>query len=131
MLIHQRTLKKEASLSGTGLHTGKECRITFKPAPAGYGYRFIRTDVADSPEIPALIDNVVEVLRGTTIGIGGVKVHTTEHVLGALYGLQVDNCRIEMDGPEPPVMTEVRSLLQKPSLKQALKIRMSRKTIWS
>ncbi|KAA6233052.1 bifunctional UDP-3-O-[3-hydroxymyristoyl] N-acetylglucosamine deacetylase/3-hydroxyacyl-ACP dehydratase [Chlorobium phaeovibrioides] len=104
MLIHQRTLKKEASLSGTGLHTGKECRITFKPAPAGYGYRFIRTDVADSPEIPALIDNVVEVLRGTTIGIGGVKVYTTEHVLGALYGLQVDNCRIEMDGPEPPVM---------------------------
>lgn len=104
MLIHQRTLQKEVSLWGTGLHTGKECMITFKPAPANYGYRFVRTDIADSPEIPALIDNVVDVLRGTTIGVGEVKVHTTEHVLAALYGLQIDNCRIEMSGPEPPVM---------------------------
>lgn len=104
MLIHQRTLQKEVSLWGTGLHTGKECMITFKPAPVNYGYRFIRTDIAESPEIPALIDNVVDVLRGTTIAVGDVKVHTTEHVLAALYGLQIDNCRIEMSGPEPPVM---------------------------
>ena len=104
MLIHQRTLQKEVSLLGTGLHTGKECMITFKPAPVNYGYRFIRTDIENSPEIPALIDNVVDVLRGTTIGLDGVKVHTTEHVLGALYGLLIDNCRIELSGPEPPVM---------------------------
>ncbi len=104
MLIHQRTLQKEASLCGTGLHTGKECVITFKPAPVNYGYRFVRTDVENSPEIPALIENVVDVLRGTTIALDGVKVHTTEHVLGALYGLQIDNCRIELSGPEPPVM---------------------------
>ena len=104
MLIHQRTLQKEVSLSGTGLHTGKECMITFKPAPVNYGYRFVRTDIENSPEIPALIENVIDVLRGTTIGLNDVKVHTTEHVLGALYGLQIDNCRIEMSGPEPPVM---------------------------
>ncbi|RDD30928.1 UDP-3-O-[3-hydroxymyristoyl] N-acetylglucosamine deacetylase [Prosthecochloris sp. ZM] len=104
MLIHQRTLKNEVSLWGRGLHTGKECMITFKPAPDNYGYRFIRTDVEDCPEIPALIDNVVDVCRGTTIECNGVKVHTTEHVLAALYGLQIDNCRIEMNGPEPPVM---------------------------
>jgi UDP-3-O-[3-hydroxymyristoyl] N-acetylglucosamine deacetylase / 3-hydroxyacyl-[acyl-carrier-protein] dehydratase len=104
MLILQRTLKKEVSLRGTGLHTGKECTITFKPAEANYGYRFVRTDVENSPEIPALIENVVDILRGTTIGIGDVKVHTTEHVLAALYGLQIDNCRIELSGPEPPVM---------------------------
>ena len=104
MLIHQRTLQKEVSLSGTGLHTGKECLITFKPAPVNYGYRFIRTDIENSPEIPALIENVIDVLRGTTIGLNDVKVHTTEHVLGALYGLQIDNCRIELSGPEPPVM---------------------------
>jgi UDP-3-O-[3-hydroxymyristoyl] N-acetylglucosamine deacetylase / 3-hydroxyacyl-[acyl-carrier-protein] dehydratase len=104
MLIHQRTLEKEVSLWGTGLHTGKECRITFKPAPVNYGYRFIRSDIENSPEIPALIENVVDVLRGTTIGINGVNVHTTEHVLAALYGLQIDNCSIEMSGPEPPVM---------------------------
>lgn len=104
MLIHQRTLKKEVSLWGTGLHTGKECMITFKPAPENYGYRFVRTDIENSPEIPALIDYVVDVCRGTTIECNGVKVHTTEHVLAALYGLQIDNCRIEMSGPEPPVM---------------------------
>ena len=56
MLIQQRTLQKEVSLSGTGLHTGKECMITFKPAPVNYGYRFVRTDIENSPEIPALID---------------------------------------------------------------------------
>ena len=104
MLIHQRTLQKEVSLWGTGLHTGKECMITFKPAPVNYGYRFVRTDIENSPEIPALIENVIDVLRGTTIGLNDVKVHTTEHVLGALYGLQIDNCWIELSGPEPPVM---------------------------
>jgi UDP-3-O-[3-hydroxymyristoyl] N-acetylglucosamine deacetylase/3-hydroxyacyl-[acyl-carrier-protein] dehydratase len=104
MLIQQRTLQKEVSLWGTGLHTGKECMITFKPAPVNYGYRFVRTDIENSPEIPALIENVIDVLRGTTIGLNDVKIHTTEHVLGALYGLQIDNCRIELSGPEPPVM---------------------------
>jgi UDP-3-O-[3-hydroxymyristoyl] N-acetylglucosamine deacetylase / 3-hydroxyacyl-[acyl-carrier-protein] dehydratase len=104
MLIHQRSIQKEVSLCGTGLHTGEKCMITFKPAPINYGYRFVRTDVENSPEIPALIDNVVDVLRGTTIAVNGVKVHTTEHVLAALYGLQIDNCRIELSGPEPPVM---------------------------
>ncbi|NTW70470.1 MAG: UDP-3-O-[3-hydroxymyristoyl] N-acetylglucosamine deacetylase, partial [Chlorobiaceae bacterium] len=104
MLIQQRTLQKEVSLWGTGLHTGQECMITFKPAPVNYGYRFVRTDIENSPEIPALIENVVDVLRGTTIGLNGVKIHTTEHVLASLYGLQIDNCRIELSGPEPPVM---------------------------
>ncbi len=104
MLIHQRTLGKEVSLQGTGLHTGQACMITFKPAPVNYGYRFVRTDIENCPEIPAVIDNVVDVCRGTTIEFENNKVHTTEHVLAALYGLQIDNCRIEMDGPEPPVM---------------------------
>ncbi|NTV66268.1 MAG: bifunctional UDP-3-O-[3-hydroxymyristoyl] N-acetylglucosamine deacetylase/3-hydroxyacyl-ACP dehydratase [Chlorobaculum sp.] len=104
MLIHQRTLQNEISLKGVGLHTGHECTITFKPAPVNTGYIFVRTDIDDCPEIPALIDHVVDVLRGTTIGIGDVKVHTTEHVLAALYGLQIDNCRIELSAPEPPVL---------------------------
>ncbi len=104
MLIHQRTLQKEVSLSGTGLHTGEDCTITFKPAPENHGYRFVRTDVENCPEIPALVDNVVDVFRGTTIEYEGNRVHTTEHVLAALHGLQIDNCRIEMSGPEPPVM---------------------------
>ena len=104
MLIHQRTVEKEVSLQGTGLHTGRKCMITFKPAPVNYGYRFVRTDIENCPEIPAVIDNVVDVCRGTTIEFEGNKVYTTEHVLAALYGLQIDNCKIEMSGPEPPVM---------------------------
>lgn len=104
MLINQRTIQGDVSLTGTGLHTGQECTITFKPAPVNTGYMFVRNDIENCPEIPALIDNVVDVLRGTTIGIGDVKVHTTEHVLAALYGLQIDNCRIELSGPEPPVL---------------------------
>jgi UDP-3-O-[3-hydroxymyristoyl] N-acetylglucosamine deacetylase / 3-hydroxyacyl-[acyl-carrier-protein] dehydratase len=82
---------------------GQECMITFKPAPEDYGYRFIRTDMPNSPEIPADIDHVIDIRRGTVIGIGDAMVHTTEHVLAALYGLQIDNCRIELTGPEPPV----------------------------
>ncbi|MDX2129400.1 MAG: bifunctional UDP-3-O-[3-hydroxymyristoyl] N-acetylglucosamine deacetylase/3-hydroxyacyl-ACP dehydratase [Chloroherpetonaceae bacterium] len=103
MLNYQRTIKGDISIYGTGLHTGQDCRITFKPAPEDYGYRFVRADLPNSPEIPADIDHVVDIRRGTTIALGDAKVHTTEHVLSALYGLQIDNCRIELTGPEPPV----------------------------
>ena len=104
MLTNQRTIKRSGSISGIGLHTGQECRLTFKPAPAGYGFRFIRTDVGGSPEIPALIDNVVDIARGTTLGIGNVLIHTVEHVLSALAGLQLDNIRVELDAEEAPVI---------------------------
>lgn len=103
MLELQRTIKKEVSVSGIGLHTGTECTMTFKPAPADYGIKFKRTDVGGSPEIPALAEFVVDVSRGTTLGIGDTKVHTVEHVLAAVSGLQIDNIIIEIDGIEPPI----------------------------
>ncbi|MCH6573920.1 MAG: bifunctional UDP-3-O-[3-hydroxymyristoyl] N-acetylglucosamine deacetylase/3-hydroxyacyl-ACP dehydratase [Bacteroidetes bacterium] len=103
MLEQQRTLKKSVSMSGKGLHTGTECKMTFKPAPENYGIRFIRADLGGKPEIPAIADNVIDVSRGTTIGIGEAKVHTIEHVLAAVAGLQIDNIIIEIDGIEPPV----------------------------
>ncbi len=103
MLEQQRTLKKSISMSGIGLHTGTECKMTFKPAPENYGIRFIRADLGGKPEIPAIADNVIDVSRGTTIGIGEAKVHTIEHVLAAVAGLQIDNIIIEIDGIEPPV----------------------------
>lgn len=103
MLELQRTIEKPVSLSGTGLHTGTPCTITFKPAPENYGIRFIRTDLGGNPEIPALVDYVVDVSRGTTLGIGDIKVHTVEHVLAAVAGLQIDNIKVELDGIEPPV----------------------------
>jgi len=104
MLEKQRTIEKAVTIEGTGLHTGTNCVMTFKPAPDNYGIRFIRVDLGDKPEIPATADYVVDVSRGTTIGIGDAKVHTIEHVLAAIVGLQIDNIKIEIDGIEPPVI---------------------------
>ena len=103
MLELQRTISKPVSISGIGLHTGTECTMTFKPAPENYGIRFIRVDLNGKPEIPANADNVVDISRGTTLGIGEAKVHTVEHVLAAIVGLQIDNIIIELDGIEPPI----------------------------
>lgn len=103
MTEKQRTIKTSAEFEGRGLHTGEPSKITFKPAPPNYGLKFVRTDLPEEFEIPALVDYVVDLSRGTTLGKDGVKVHTVEHVLGALAGLGVDNCRIELSGIEPPV----------------------------
>jgi len=104
MIELQRTIIKPVSISGIGLHTGAECTMTFKPAPINSGIKFIRVDLGGNPEIPAIADNVVDVSRGTTIGIGEAKVHTVEHVLAAIAGLQIDNINVELDGIEPPVI---------------------------
>ena len=103
MLELQRTIANSVAMSGIGLHTGATCKMTFKPAPENYGIRFVRCDLPDKPEIPANADFVVDVSRGTTLGIGEVKVHTVEHVLASIVGLQIDNIIIEIDGIEPPV----------------------------
>lgn len=103
-MAKQRTIKKSVSFSGIGLHTGNPSTITFHPAPANYHYTFERTDTTDSLVIPATLDHVVDLSRGTTLGLDGVKVHTVEHVLAALAGLQIDNCRIELSANEPPVV---------------------------
>ncbi|MGA9115494.1 MAG: bifunctional UDP-3-O-[3-hydroxymyristoyl] N-acetylglucosamine deacetylase/3-hydroxyacyl-ACP dehydratase [Bacteroidota bacterium] len=103
MLVQQRTIRKPVSLSGIGLHTGSVCTMTFRPAPTDFGIRFRRVDLGGSPEIPAVVDHVVDVSRGTTIAIGEARVHTVEHVMAALAGLQVDNVLVELDANEPPV----------------------------
>ncbi|MGE5430220.1 MAG: bifunctional UDP-3-O-[3-hydroxymyristoyl] N-acetylglucosamine deacetylase/3-hydroxyacyl-ACP dehydratase [Syntrophomonadaceae bacterium] len=103
MLEKQRTISKSVSMSGTGLHTGTSCTMTFMPAPENCGIKFIRVDLGGNPEIPAIAENVVDISRGTTIGIGEAKVHTVEHVLASIAGLQIDNIIIELDGNEPPI----------------------------
>jgi UDP-3-O-[3-hydroxymyristoyl] N-acetylglucosamine deacetylase/3-hydroxyacyl-[acyl-carrier-protein] dehydratase len=103
MLVQQRTIKQPVSIGGVGLHTGNVCTMTFKPAPENYGVRFRRIDLGGSPEVPADVDHVVDIARGTTIAIGDARIHTVEHVLAALVGLQVDNVLIELDASEPPV----------------------------
>ncbi|MHB9030598.1 MAG: UDP-3-O-acyl-N-acetylglucosamine deacetylase, partial [Candidatus Latescibacterota bacterium] len=103
MFEKQHTVAGEAAVKGIGLHTGTQSEIIFQPAPINTGIIFRRVDLDGSPEIPALIDYVVDISRGTTIGKGGVKVHTVEHVLAALAGLGVDNAYVDIFGIEPPV----------------------------
>jgi len=103
MYIKKRTVAREISLGGIGLHTGETCTITFKPADPNHGIKFLRTDIEGAKAIPADIDHVIDIERGTTIGIGETTVHTVEHVLASLTGLGIDNVLIELKGPEPPV----------------------------
>ena len=103
-MVKQRTIKKSVSCSGIGLHTGVDSTITFKPSPENTGIRFVRTDVQGCPEIKAVIDNVVDISRGTTLTQNGTRIHTVEHVLATLVGLEIDNVLIELTNKEPPVM---------------------------
>jgi UDP-3-O-[3-hydroxymyristoyl] N-acetylglucosamine deacetylase/3-hydroxyacyl-[acyl-carrier-protein] dehydratase len=104
MTEKQRTLAKEVSLTGKGLHTGITVTITFKPAPANHGYKFCRTDLPGKPVIDAWAENVTDTSRGTTLSQNGASVSTIEHALAALHGLRVDNAIIELNGPEAPIM---------------------------
>lgn len=104
MTEKQRTLKQPIELKGVGLHTGEMVTLTVEPAPENHGYVFQRTDIEGQPLIKADVDNVVSTQRGTTIGANGATVHTTEHVLAALYGSEIDNALIKLNGPEVPIM---------------------------
>lgn len=104
MSVKQRTLKTAVTISGVGLHTGKQTNLTFRPAPDNHGYKFQRVDLPGNPIINADVDNVVDTSRGTTLEQNGARIHTTEHVLAALVGLEIDNVLMEMDGPEMPIM---------------------------
>lgn len=100
----QQTLKGSFSLSGKGLHTGLQINISFHPAPAGTGRVIRRVDVEGTPEIPALSEFVKGTERGTVLRKGDVQVSTIEHGLSALYALGVDNCYIDVDAPEFPIL---------------------------
>lgn len=100
----QATIKSEISLKGIGLHTGSQCTMTFRPAPANTGIRFFRTDLPGSPMIPARLNFVVATVRGTNLGLGEAKVHTVEHVLSACTGLGIDNLDVLVSANEPPIM---------------------------
>jgi len=102
MLANQRTIDKQGKFDGIGLHTGVVSSMIFCPAPAGYGIKFVRTDLEGSPEVHAHIDNVIDIRRGTIIKQGDAVIHTVEHVLSAIAGLQIDNIKIELTAEEPP-----------------------------
>jgi len=103
-MVKQRTIINDVTLKGVGLHTGKEVTLTFKPAPENYGYAFVRSDLEGKPVIEADANYVVNTQRGTNLEKRGVKIQTSEHVLAALVGLEIDNCIIELNASEPPIM---------------------------
>ena len=100
--MNQWTIKSDVSVGGVGLHSGKPGTAVLKPAAAGSGIRFVRSDLAGAPSVPASIEQVVGVERGTTLRSGGCLVRTVEHVLAAAFGLGVDNLEIVLDAEEPP-----------------------------
>jgi UDP-3-O-[3-hydroxymyristoyl] N-acetylglucosamine deacetylase/3-hydroxyacyl-[acyl-carrier-protein] dehydratase len=104
MTEKQCTLKNKVSVSGAGLHTRQCGTLTFNPAPVNSGIRFRRIDLDNQPIIEADADNVIDTARGTTLGKGGVKIYTVEHVLAALRGMGVDNVMIDVDVEETPIM---------------------------
>ncbi len=100
----QTTIKSLVSLEGVGIHTGKDVKLSFKPADSDTGYVFKRLDLDGSPSIEALSKYVINTQRGTTLEKNGVKLKTIEHVLAALVGLEIDNVLIEINAEEPPIM---------------------------
>lgn len=104
MLENQKTVKRPGTISGVGLHTGKEVTLTFRPAPINFGKKFIRVDMEGRPKINALVENVIDTARGTSLAENGAKVQTVEHVLAAVAGLEIDNLIIEVDQAENPIM---------------------------
>ena len=100
----QHTIAREVTLKGVGLHTGKEVTLKFIPAPEDHGYVFQRIDLPESPLVPADAQYVENTQRGTNLNKEGVHINTSEHVLSALVGLEIDNVLIQLDAPEPPIM---------------------------
>jgi len=100
----QKTIQNEVSLSGVGLHTGNEVKMTFKPAPENHGFAFKRVDLKGSPTIEAKAEYVINTQRGTNLEKNGVLIQTSEHVLAAAVGLDIDNLMIEINASEPPIM---------------------------
>lgn len=100
----RRTVKTRTELTGIGLHYGQTCRLAFAPAPAGHGIRFRRVDLPSAPETSALVSNAVASERRTQLGDGVYGLHTIEHVLAAVVGLEIDDLLIEMDAAEPPIL---------------------------
>lgn len=104
MADNQKTIAGEKTLSGVGLHTGRRVEVRLKPAQPNTGFVFVRTDLEGTPSVEALANYVCDTERATSLEKRGVRIHTTEHILAALVGMDLDNVCIELDGPELPIM---------------------------
>ncbi|MAD98562.1 MAG: UDP-3-O-[3-hydroxymyristoyl] N-acetylglucosamine deacetylase [Flavobacteriaceae bacterium] len=104
MSTKQKTIKNPITLTGVGLHTGNNVTMTLKPAPVNHGFAFVRVDLEGSPVIEAKAEYVINTQRGTNLEKNGVQIQTSEHILAAAVGLDIDNMLIEIDASEPPIM---------------------------
>ena len=102
-MLNQQTLAGPARFSGIGLHSGNKVNLAFLPAPPNTGIRFRRVDLDGQPEIEAVVENVSDTNRSTTLSKGNIKLHTVEHVLAAFAGAGIDNAIVELDASEPPI----------------------------
>lgn len=114
-MVKQKTIAKEVTIEGVGLHTGQSVKMVFKPAPVNNGFSFTRVDLEGSPVIQADANYVVSTERGTNLEHKGVKLQTTERVLAALVGCDLDNVIIEINASEPPIMDGSSKFLLKQS----------------
>jgi UDP-3-O-[3-hydroxymyristoyl] N-acetylglucosamine deacetylase/3-hydroxyacyl-[acyl-carrier-protein] dehydratase len=102
-VLNQQTLREPVSYSGIGLHSGNKVKMTFLPAPPNTGIRFRRVDLEGKPEVEAVVDNVADTTRSTTLSKGNLRIHTVEHILATFAGCEVDNVIVELDANEPPI----------------------------
>lgn len=121
MADKQKTLAKEFTLKGKGLHTGLEVTLTARPAPANHGIKFVRVDLEESPVVDAAIENVVDTSRGTTLEKNGVRIATIEHMLAAFMANSIDNVLIEIDAPEAPILDGSSKFYVEEILKSGIK----------
>jgi len=103
-ILKRRSIQRDATVAGIGLHTGAATRAVFRPGPSGKGVVFRRTDLADTPEIPARLSEVDALERRTAIGHGAATIHTVEHLMAAVAAHEIDDLLIELSGPEPPIL---------------------------
>ncbi len=128
---HQRTIARSASLSGPGMITGAKIQVKMHPAPENTGVVFVRTDLPGNPVVPARADVVTSTQRRTTLGGGDSAITLVEHLLATLAGLRVDNCIIELDGPEPPGLDGSAAGFVDTVLDAGITIQTGRRAIWT
>ncbi len=104
MDYRQRTVRDDVNCTGIGLHSGEKVRLNIRPAPEDSGIKFIRKDLSGNPSVRARFQNVVDTNLSTTLGNNGHKIATIEHLMAAFFGLGIDNARVELEGPEVPIM---------------------------
>ena len=128
---HQRTLRRPATLSGPGFITGGKVTVRLLPAPEDSGVVFVRPDVAGVPVLPARVDFVTSTQRRTTLGGGDGAITLVEHLLATLAGLRVDNCVVELDGPEPPGLDGSAQAFVDAVLDAGTEVQPARRAIWA